>query len=277
MLNSNISIERKKEIRKKANQFREKCNLNEYGILNLFADCRRLGYKIIRYPIGENAYLGFTLKKDDEFIIFTNSSNRLSREIYTLAHEIGHCILHFENEKTYLDNNSTMLDTNDDIKEQEANCFANCILIPEDELKRFIDLEINYDKDKGLSSMDIANIMSNFSVSFEMALNRLEQCGVISSRERTKLCIEKMEHKVSNLLKTVGGNSKLNTYTKEIEIPQEYLDYAIFNYNHNTIPKETLENVLKYYQLDIEDVKDRIVENKDEDKKIEDLIGGIED
>ena len=84
---------RKREIRIKADSFRVKCKISRYGIIDLFKECERLGYKLLRYPLGENADLGFTVKRDNDIVIFTNSCSRLSREIFTLAHEIGHAIL----------------------------------------------------------------------------------------------------------------------------------------------------------------------------------------
>lgn len=54
-------------------------------------------------------------------------------------------------------------------------------------------------------------------------------------------------------------------------------DYVIYNYNHNAIPKETLERVLAYYKLVIDDVSDKIVEFSDDDDDLDDLIGGIDD
>lgn len=53
------------------------------------------------------------------------------------------------------------------------------------------------------------------------------------------------------LLKSIGGNSRLNVAGNEIVIPYEYIDYVIYNYNHNAIPKDTLEKVLECYQLTI--------------------------
>ena len=41
----------------------KKCNVSRYGIVDLFKDCESLGYKLLRYPLGENADLGFSLKK----------------------------------------------------------------------------------------------------------------------------------------------------------------------------------------------------------------------
>ena len=57
---------RKRDIRKQAYAFREKCKVSRYGIIDLFKECERLGYKLLRYPLGEDADLGFVMKKDNE-------------------------------------------------------------------------------------------------------------------------------------------------------------------------------------------------------------------
>lgn len=269
---------RKREIRKKSALFREKCKLSQYGILDLFKECERLGYKLFRYPLGENADLGFTVKKDDDTIIFTNSCSRLSREIFTLAHEIGHVALHLVENNSFIDNKITIAEKNIDEKEQEANYFAACLLMPEDVVRKFIDLEIQNFEEKSLSAMDIARIMSEFNVSFDMALNRLESLGIIDINQKHRLDNERVEKRVGNLLRSVGGNARLNIPSKEINIPYEYIDYVIFNYNHNAVPKETLEKVLECYQLNIEDVSDKLVKIvEEENDDLEALIGGLDD
>ena len=53
---------RKREIRIKADYFRANCKIGRYGIINLFKECERMGYKLVRYPLGENADLGFMMK-----------------------------------------------------------------------------------------------------------------------------------------------------------------------------------------------------------------------
>lgn len=75
---------KKRDIRKKADQIRRNMRISNYGIMNLYKECESVGWKVIRYPLGENADLGFAMKKDKDIIIFTNSSSRLSREIFTL-------------------------------------------------------------------------------------------------------------------------------------------------------------------------------------------------
>lgn len=54
---------RKKEIRIKADSFREKRKIRGCGIIDLFKECERCGYKLLRYPLGEDADHGFTMLK----------------------------------------------------------------------------------------------------------------------------------------------------------------------------------------------------------------------
>ena len=270
---------RKREIRIKADSFRVKCKISRYGIIDLFKECERLGYKLLRYPLGDNADLGFAVKKDNDIIIFTNSCSRLSREIFTLAHEIGHVILHLNDESSFIDDSITINGRSTDKIEQEANYFAACLLMPADDVGRFIDLGIQDFGENGLSAMDIARIMSEFNVSFDMALNRLESLGIIDLKQKLCLDNERTMKKVGNLLRSVGGNAKLNEPSNVIDIPHEYIDYVIYNYNHNAVPKETLEKVLACNQLSIEDISDKLVsfDDDDGDDDLDDLIGGLED
>ena len=177
--------------------------------------------------------MGFAVKKDNDIVIFTNSCSRLSREIFTLAHEIGHVILHLNDESSFIDDSITINGRSTDEKEQEANYFAACLLMPADDVGRFIDLGIQDFGEKGLSAMDIARIMSEFNVSFDMALNRLESLDIIDLNQKLCLDNERTMKKVGNLLRSVGGNAKLNEPSNVIDIPYEYIDYVIYNYNHN--------------------------------------------
>lgn len=190
---------------------------------------------------------------------------------------MAHVILHLDDESSFIDDSITINGRSTDEKEQEANYFAACLLMPDDDVNRFIDLEIPDFKEKGLSVMDIARIMSEFNVSFDMAINRLESLKIIGFEQKLCLDNEKTLRKVGNLLRSVGGNAKLNIPSNVIDIPYEFIDYVIYNYNHNAVPKETLEKVLACYQLSIDDISDKIIIPTDEDEDdLEDLIGGLE-
>lgn len=272
---------RKKEIRIKADFIRGNCRVGRYGIIDLFRECTRLGYKLLRYPLGQNADLGFSLKKDEDIIIFTNTCARLSREIFTLAHEIGHAVLHLNEGDSFVDDCVTIAGREDmNEREQEANYFAACLLMPADDVAKYIDFEVQDFEKNGLSAVDIAGMMSEFGVSFDMALNRLESLNIISSDQKLYLDCQKVERKVGNLLKSVGGNPRLNSPSNEIDMPYEFIDYAIYNFNHNAVPKETLERVLAYYRLSMEDVSDKLKPDdfkKRDDEDLDALIGGLED
>ncbi len=272
---------RRKDIRRKANQIRQNCRTSKYGIINLFKECDSLGYKLIRYPLGEEADLGFAMIKDRDIIIYTNSSVRLSREIFTLAHEIGHAVLHMAEARTFIDNSNTISDYSADEREQEANYFAACLLMPDDEVFRFIDLELEGGGKERLTAIDIAKIMSEFNASFEMVLNRLESIGKIDAVEKAVLDNERNEKRVGNLLRSAGGNATLNEASRVTDIPYEYIEYVIYNYNRGAIPKETLLKALGCYNLTLEDVSDKIIEpqedEEDEDDDLAELIGGLPD
>lgn len=268
---------KKKDIRIKADAFRENCKVSHYGIIDLFKEVERCGYKLMRYPLGNEETLGFTLKRDEDIIIFTNTCARLSREIFTLAHELGHAVLHMEFGKSFLDDDITISGKSTDEMEQEANYFAACLLMPSECVERFLDLEILDFEKRGLAAMDIARMMSEFSVSFDTVLNRLETLGKIDGIQKEILDSEKNQMRVGNLLRCVGGNSRLNERTTEISIPYEYIDYVIYNYNHNAIPRETLERVLECCHLSYDDIKDRLKEREQENEDLDELIGGLED
>ena len=63
-----------------------------------------------------------------------------------------------------------------------------------------------------------------------------------------------------------------------MEIPHEYIEYVIDNYNHNAIPKETLEKTLECYHLTMEDIQDKLVEREEEtEEDLDALLGGFVD
>ncbi len=266
---------RKREIRIRAEDFRSNCKVGRYGIIDLFEECNRRNYKLFRYPLGEKADMGFSLKRDDDIIIFTNSSVRLSREIFTLAHEIGHINLHFSKGNSFVDNHNSVFGKSDVVTEQEANYFAACLLMPKVEVEKFFDLELAGIEFDRLSAFDITRIMSEFKVSFEMVLNRLRELEMITDDKKNCLDTEKTTNRVGNMLMATGGERRLNEASLEVALPFEYLHYAIYNYNHGTIPKETLEKTLDCYGFTLEDVKDKVVEPLEEELDIDELLGGL--
>jgi len=266
---------RETEIRIEAERFRQSCCKARYGLANIFADCVKHGYKLLRMPLAGNS-LGFSLKIDEDTVIFTNSAVRLSREIFTLAHEIGHAVLHLGNTEMFQDDERN-LSEGGSFAEAEANFFAACLLMPKEGVAGFLELELRHERGMELSVTDVAKLMSEFSVSFEMALNRLEALGFIDSHEKLRLNNVKTIESVAKLLKVTGGNQKLNEVSNCTEIPAEYLDYAIYNYNKQAVSKQSFEKLLGYYGLTLDDIKDRlVVPVQEDDFDVDEYIGRFE-
>jgi len=242
---------RQLSIEKIAENVRDECNVTDYGFQNIFEAAEKVGYRVIRHPIVSESFLGFALIKENEKIIFSNSSQILSREIFSIAHEIGHHKLHLTGEdKTIIrDDDFTERDAN----EIEANYFAACLLMPTEKVVKFIRLELNAKNVDVWNGLDIARIQITFNVSYDMTLIRLKALGIIDDTLLGKLKIEKMEQTTTRLLDAINGNSDLCKPSSVKKIPAEYLEWVISNYNEKLIPRKSLETALNFVDLSAED------------------------
>ncbi len=106
---------------------------------------------------------GYSTKLDGKLIIYFNELKPTNRIRFTIAHELGHCILGhvLDNEYTYRFNSEA--DKYKDVKEIQANVFARDILMPATVLHSI-----------GASSAeDIANICNVSMQSATIRYNRL--------------------------------------------------------------------------------------------------------
>ena len=55
-------------IEKAAENIRNECLITEYGFHHIFEAAEKAGYRIIRYPIGNDSFLGFAIIKENEKI-----------------------------------------------------------------------------------------------------------------------------------------------------------------------------------------------------------------
>ncbi|MHA4895776.1 ImmA/IrrE family metallo-endopeptidase [Pedobacter sp. PWIIR3] len=118
---------------------------------------------------------GIFVAEDDVYYIIYNEFENIQRRRFTIAHELGHFLLH-KNSKLFVDRKQNALyrnsnsSTGESIKEREANAFAAALLMPksyiEDELAKLsIDDDI------------IEKLANNFNVS-KMAMSfRLSNLG----------------------------------------------------------------------------------------------------
>lgn len=249
-------------IEKIAENVRDECNVTDYGFQNIFEAAEKAGYRVIRYPIGSESFLGFALIKETEKIIFSNSSQILSREIFSIAHEIGHHKLHLLEQDKIIIRDDDFSDR--DENEIEANYFAACLLMPMEKVMKFIRLELNDKNVSAWNGLDVARIQTAFNVSYDMALIRLKSLEIIDENLLGKLRIEKMEQTTAKLLKAINGNSDLCKSSSAKKIPAEYLEWVISNYTEKLIPKKSLKTALNYVDINAEDFENPIDEDTEE-------------
>ncbi len=262
-----MNKERKLAIEKRADQVKEQCQVGDYGFQDIFKSAEKIGYRVIRYPLGEDTFLGFALIKDSERIVLSNSSVILSREIFSIAHEIGHQVLHLSEHglTSIKDDDFSEKDEN----EVEANYFAACLLMPLEKVEKFIRFELNDKRIDNWTGFDIARLQTAFNVSFDMVLNRLEALGILNNTLKDKF---KLEKAVSRWLKAINGNIELCKPTYAKKVPAEYLEWVISNYNEKLIPLKSLEIALGYVELKVDDLENLKEQASKDEESITDLL-----
>lgn len=107
-----------------------------------------IGLSVVEVPHENDDLCGLLLKGDKKAIIGVNALHHNNRKRFTIAHEIGHFLLH-KNENTFLDHHENFdmvkFRKNSSPKtqeEREANCFAAALLMPAKLLKKnFVSLQ----------------------------------------------------------------------------------------------------------------------------------------
>lgn len=233
-----ITSRRKKEISDIASNTRKLCRISTHGINDIFEACEELGIYYIRYPL-EEGVLGASIRKDDVYIIFSNSSVVYSREIFSVAHEIGHIELGHLNTKE----NTIQLHT--EYYDSEADYFAACFLMPKEDIFSSIEeLEISQ-----YSIIDIVRLQSVFNTSFDATVNRLNALGKINDNKVEELKNQKKENSLSIILRSIGNDASLCYKSNTKSISRDYLKWIQFNYSKKLISKKTAEKALGYLDI----------------------------
>ena len=98
------------------------------------------------------------LIKDEQRLIWINSLHHPNRQRFTLAHEIGHHVLHEEilREGVHVDKGilrrDTVSSTGTETKEIQANAFASQLLMPNAEITR-LSQDLDLDDEESIKSL----------------------------------------------------------------------------------------------------------------------------
>ena len=138
--------------------------------IDVFEIADRLGIPIESTPLPQNV-AGFIIKEADEEMptIYVNEEDGPQRQRFTVAHELGHYIVHREDaEIAYVDNRDELASTGTDDLERRCNAFAAELLMPEALVKRY-----------WAEGWKFEDMRRRFDVSKAAMLNRLKHFGFI--------------------------------------------------------------------------------------------------
>jgi Zn-dependent peptidase ImmA (M78 family) len=155
-------------IQRKANEVLRRSGIEEKPV-HVMRIAETLGARI-RPEILENGISGGLYRHADGPVIGVNAQHHPNRQRFTIAHEIGHLVLH-ESEDYFVDR-VFRRDTNSsaavDQVEIEANKFAACLLMP----KSFVKAAIA-DYEEPLRSENVEELARSFQVSQQAMTLRL--------------------------------------------------------------------------------------------------------
>ncbi|MBC7980872.1 MAG: ImmA/IrrE family metallo-endopeptidase [Armatimonadetes bacterium] len=139
---------------------------------------KRLGYEI-RFVDEDSEMSGFLMRNKSSVIIGVNKNHSSNRQRFTIAHEIGHGMLH-SSEALYVDkrfrNELSSQGTN--AEEMEANLFAAELLMPASQIRKSLKAIGNLDVESDFEIDDLAN---KYKVSRLAMSNRLTYLGHLCS------------------------------------------------------------------------------------------------
>lgn len=153
-----------------ANSVLNDYNMNEVPI-NVESLAKLIGAEIKRDNL-KSSLSGFAVKKDGIKYIGVNSNESPERQRFTIAHEIGHLLLH-KKDKVNFELDGVMLfrdghsSDGTDLREIEANRFAAELLMPEASLRERLAKEgdVNLMGEKVKTSKLIAALAKEYDVS----------------------------------------------------------------------------------------------------------------
>jgi Zn-dependent peptidase ImmA (M78 family) len=134
----------------------------------------RLGLEVVAYPVEDNGIEGqYRPLSGGGGAIFVNSRSGILRQRFTVAHEIGHALLH--REQTVVDDE---IETRSRSKvERQADRFAGALLVDPAAAARILAGRDGY------IDATVAEIVAEFEVSVPTAAIALEQFALITRKQ----------------------------------------------------------------------------------------------
>ena len=153
--------------------------LAEHGVTEAPVDveglAKALGISVSHERL-DNDVSGLLLVEDGVAKVAINESHHSNRRRFTLAHEIGHVLLHAKGDRVFVDRRFFRNDWSskgEPREEIEANAFAAALLMPRSLIRQHLAA------DSGITDVDVFRLATKFQVSEQAMTLRLVKLGYI--------------------------------------------------------------------------------------------------
>lgn len=151
-----------------ANSFRTRLGFGDAPIPNLFEAVEEIGLKVLRLPIEQDNFFGVSAcsATHGAFVLINTHNISIERQLFTLAHEIGHLIFHRDEYQDQL-----LISTDKEVekkREEVANYFASHLLVS----------QIAFDHARHNMQDDLLRLKAYFRVSYTTILKRFDELGI---------------------------------------------------------------------------------------------------
>ena len=153
--------------------------LRDHGItapaVDVEALARALGISV-NYERLANDVSGVLLLENDIAKVAINESHHRNRQRFTLAHEIGHVLLHAKGDRVFVDRRffRNEWSSKGELREEiEANAFAASLLMPLSLIKQYVETG------GGITDIDVFRVATRFEVSEQAMTLRLVKLNYI--------------------------------------------------------------------------------------------------
>lgn len=207
-------------------------NLGEEPIDNLIGLVEKLGIPIVFLDVDSDKFSGMTLQTDNnQSLIVVNKNMSNDHKKFTVAHELGHLIMHipFSEEADFYDNEDL------NIVEKQADQFAGAFLIPTHQA-RYQFKDLTYSK--------LSELKMHWKVSKQAIIYRAKDAGAIS------------ETKFKNLFIELSRFGERKTEKVEIQIDQPTLFNKIIQFHETRLEltkKQIAEDLAGITEADFND------------------------
>lgn len=201
-----------------------------YPLSNSLQTAADLGYCIIKSKAPDNLS-GFYMMKDKFPFIFVNTAHSRGRQNFSLWHEVYH---------HYMNHNNGISDFNTkSIDEREAEIFAGCIMLPDEEIEKLAVKKIDAEY--------IAQISTEYQMSFNAVVVRFMQEQHVSYdeyMELKKLSAPENAAALNEIYEKQSLSAEILHPSNNLVISSNIMNILTDNYKDGKLTKHTLNEII---------------------------------